>query len=142
MELFLTSNIENSIYRLYDSSNGMEMPKITQWIDRLSARLADNSTDDDAREDLRQICKAVIQKSKQWKNTPAPIYSWQRSAAATPSPFSDNVVARVVALAVELDSETMFLDLFDLYSKEAATSIFQSVGKAVLKFGLESLLPK
>jgi hypothetical protein len=65
-------------------------------------------------------------------------YSWQRSAA----PFSENVVARVVSLSVELDSETMFLGAFDLYSKEVATSTFQSVGVALLRFGLESLLPK
>lgn len=136
MEFLLTGS---SPYRLYSASKETEKPKVIQWIDRLSARLAGGSTDDAAREDLEQICKSVIRKLKQWKNTPPPVDSWRKSAAA---PFSDDVVARIVSLSVELDIETIFVAAFDFYSKEMAASAFQSVGVAVLRFGLESLLPK
>lgn len=135
MEYFLTANIKKNQYQFYGSPN----PKVVQWIDRLSARLADDSTDDTTRDDLAQICKTVIRKSKEWKNTPAPAHSWQPKAAA---PFSDDVVGRVITLSVKLDCETMFLDAFDLYSKEVATTTFHSVGVALLRFGLEPLLPK
>lgn len=138
MEFFITSGVEKKSYMSWIEPNETPTPRAMQWIERLTAELARDSNDDSAREDLYQICKMVIRQSKKWKNAPAPVRSWQR----TPVPFSEEVVAQVVTLSVELDDKKLFLDALDLYSIKVATETFQSVGIALLRWGLESLLPK
>jgi len=58
------------------------------------------------------------------------------------APFSDNAVARVVSLAVELNEEKMFLVAFDLWTKKVNLETFESVGMALVRYRLDSLLPR
>jgi hypothetical protein len=104
----------------------------------LTAELGKDEADEAIREDLRQICQTVIQKTQKFKTAPEPKHHWQ----IQPAPFSDEAIARVVALSVELNDEKLFLDAYDIYSKKVPIETFHSVGIALLRYGLESLLPK
>ena len=77
-------------------------------------------------------------KTQKFKLAPQPKYSWQTPIA----PFSDEAVARVVTLCLELEDEKLFLDAFELYSKGVALETSESIGKALLRYELQSLLPK
>jgi hypothetical protein len=138
MEFFLTSAKEKRTSRYSLQFQDKEKEKVIQWIDRLVAELAKHATGDAPRESLRQICQTVIRKTQKFKLAPQPKYSWQTPIA----PFSDEAVARVVTLCLELEDEKLFLDAFELYSKGVALETSESIGKALLRYELQSLLPK
>jgi hypothetical protein len=138
MEFFLSSAKERSTSRYSLQFQDKEKEKVIQWIDRLMAELAKNATDGALRENLRQICQTVIRKTQKFKVAPQPKYSWQTPTA----PFSDEAIARVVSLCVELGDQKLFLDAYELYSKRVALQTFESIGKALLRYELQSLLPK
>lgn len=138
IEFFLSSAKERRTYRSTLQFQDKEKEKVIQWIDRLTAELAENPTCDAPREALHQICQTVIQKTQKFKLAPQPKYSWQ-----TPiPPFSDEAIAQVVSLCVELDDQKLFVDAYELYSKRVALQTFESIGKALLRYDLQSLLPK
>ncbi len=138
MEFFLSSAQERRTYRSTLQFQDKEKEKVIQWIDRLTAELAKHATDEVLREDLRQLCQTVIRKTQKFKLAPQPRYSWQTPIA----PFSDEAVARVVTLCLELEDEKLFLDAFELYSKSVALETSESIGKALLRYELQPLLPK
>jgi hypothetical protein len=140
MEFFLSSARERSTsrYSLQFQDKEKEKEKVIQWIDRLTAELAKNATDGALRENLRQICQTVIRKTQKFKHAPQPKYPWQTPIA----PFSDEAIARVLSLCVELDDQKLFVDAYELYSKRVALQTFESIGKALLRYELQSLLPK
>lgn len=109
---------------------------VVEWIDRIQLELVANQNDESALDELRQICTMVIRQTKTWKLDPAPLDSWRRD----PAPFSDEVVARVVIAALELDSEALFLDAIDIYSGNGILSPYLAAGVALLRYRQESLL--
>ncbi len=123
MEFFLSSDKERrtsySSLRFRDE----EIEKVLQWIDRLTAKLEENATDHALREDLYQICEMVIRKTQKFKLAPQPKHSWQTPIA----PFSDEAIARVVSLCVELDDQRLFVDAYELYTKRVALQTFESI---------------
>jgi hypothetical protein len=138
MEFFLSSAKEKRTSQYSLQFREKEKEKVIQWIDRLTAALAKNVTDDAIREDMRQICQTVIRETQKFRLAPQPKYSWQTPIA----PFSDEAIARVVSLCVELGDQKLFLNAYELYSKRVAPETFESIGKALLRYELQSLLPK
>jgi hypothetical protein len=139
MEFFLSYAKEGRrSYLSFSTRDETDKEKVIQWIDRLTAKLGKDSADDVVREDLLQICQTVIRKTQKFKTAPEPKYRWHTK----PAPFSEEAIARVVTLSVELNDEKMFLDAYDIYSKKVAIETFDSVGVALLRYRLQSLLPK
>lgn len=135
-------------YSPWASQDEPKQEKVFRWIDRLTAELATNPTADAVREDLRQICEIVIERTRAYKIL-APHLDERKKAGdfsayrpTPPLPFSNEAIARVVALCVDLDEKRMFLESYEIYSKKVAIETFKSVGVALLRYELESLLPK
>lgn len=122
--------------------------KVIQLIDRLTAELSRDPTAVAVREDLRQICEIVIRRTRSYKKLIVKLDELQKAGKVPgyrptpPVPFSEEAIARVVALCVDLNEKEMFLEAYELYSKKLAMEIFESVGVALLRYGLESLLPR
>ena len=106
-------------------------PDVTGWIDRLSASLSDP----DCRGDVEEICKLVTNEMRSWKKNEA-------LGMKAPQPFNDADIARVVAAYVDLDNKDMFLESFEMCPYKVLPLTFRFVGAALLRYELESLLPK
>ncbi len=115
-----------------------EKPEVIRWIDRFSSKFFANPDDRAAREDLVQLCKLIIHRDKEWRNRQESEYSWRWKSR----PFSDQVLGLVVAVAVDLNDKSMFLEALSEYTKEAPASEFRQVGTGLLRFEQESLLPR
>jgi hypothetical protein len=107
-------------------------PDVSGWIDRLSAT---SLSDPDCRGDVEEICKLVTDEMRGWKKNEA-------LGMKTPPPFNDADIARVVAAYVDMDNKGMFLESFEMCPYKVLPSTFRSVGAALLRYELESLLPK
>jgi hypothetical protein len=138
IEFFLSpTGTKTNGYAYSCSEKASEKPKVIVWLDRLTEEFSSTSSNDTAREDLEQICKMVIRQTKAWKAFPPPAQSWQRK----PAPFSDEILMRVVTTTVNIDNNAMFLDAYHLCSGKVFPSMFRSVGTALLRYNLKSLLP-
>jgi hypothetical protein len=131
---FLTPSFPRSISNYWGiTEQGVRYePDVTGWIDRLSSA---SLTDPDCRGDVEEICKLVTDEMRSWKKNEA-------LGMKTPQPFNDADIARVVAAYVDLDNKDMFLESFEMCPFKVLPSTFRSVGAALLRYGLESLLPK
>jgi len=90
----------------------------------------------------------VTRRIKAWKSKPVPTCSWREK---TSPPFSNEVLARVVKLSVELDQKSLFIDAYQTFAhrnphnsvpENSPPETFQSAGMAFLRYDLEYLLPK
>jgi hypothetical protein len=139
MELFFPINKDERLrytYRRLGSDEDGQADILT-WIERFSSRLSENAGDAEAAENLSQICKLVLTRSRLHKFNP-PASLWARE---TP-PFPDEVLARVLRVSVDLSDKVSFMGLFEMCPEEADLVTFRAVGMALLRFDLESLLPK
>jgi hypothetical protein len=109
-------------------------PDVTGWVDRLSASF-NQSGDSGDRQDLEEICKLVTDFMRDWKLKEA-------RGGKTPQPFSSADIARVSVACVDLDNKDLFLEAFEMCSYKMPPLAFKSVGAALLRYGLDSLLPK
>ncbi|KAE9375131.1 hypothetical protein N431DRAFT_555630 [Stipitochalara longipes BDJ] len=109
-------------------------PDVTGWIDRLSTSF-NQSGDSGDRQDLEQICKLVTNAMQNWKKKEA-------QGIKLSQPYSSADIARVVAAFVDLDNKDLFLETFEMCPYKVPASTFKSVGAALLRYGLNSLLPK
>lgn len=113
-------------------------PDVTGWIDRLSGSYLNQSGDSDDRKDLVEICTLVLDSIRGWKRKEAHGVPEKQN----PPPFSSADIARVVAACVDLDNKDLFLEAFELCPYKVPASTFKSVGAALLRYQLQSLLPK
>lgn len=131
---FLTPSFPRTISNYWGMTKNKGVrykPDVTGWIDRLSASLSDP----DCRGDVEEICKLVTHEMRNWKKKEA-------LGMKNPQPFNDADIARVVAAYVDLDNKDMFLESFEMCPYKVLPSTFRSVGAALLRYELESLLPK
>ncbi len=113
-------------------------PNILTWIKRFSANLDANARDKESAESLSQICELVVARTLAYNRRPTPTQSYIREDP----PFSDEVLSWVLKACVDLNDKDMFVDAFDVCPYKAEPSTFRAVGRAFLRYGLESLLPK
>lgn len=123
-------------YRHYEKVP--EEPRVIAWLDSLTEELCRNPSSITVREDLVQICDMVIRQTYVWKARPPPIQQWQLTG---PAPFSDEVLTRIVTTTVVLDSKKMFVDAYYHCSGKRSLPMFRSVGTALVRYDLQSLLP-
>jgi len=115
-----------------------------QWhdLERILVRLLKenlNSPSDAAtRDELSQICWAIIRRMLAWKVLP-PTHEHQEDTLA---PFDEFMIYCVVKAAVKLDDIAMFLDAYPLCSGEVHSSMFYAVGRALVRWNLHSVLEK
>ena len=102
-------------------------PDVSGWIDRLSGD----------RQDLAEICKLVTDAMRVWKRQD-PGGNIHRA----PQPYSAVDIASVMAACVDLDNKNLFIETFEMCPYDVPASPFKSVGSGLLRYGLESLLPK
>jgi len=152
VEFFLGPNaVKKSLYS-WDSDPQTVTPKVMEWVDRLSRELSNSPSDHTIQQDLENICKLVIRKLKAWKSDPPSRYSY--GVSRTP-PFSDEVLTRIIALSVELDKISHFMNGYEIWSARSLATfsvesscghssllMFRSIGTALLRYNLESLLPR
>ena len=152
VEFFLDPNAVKKSRYSWHSNTQTETPKVIEWVDRLSRELSDSPSDQNIQEDLENICKLVIHKLKSWNPDPPSGYSYGVSRIP---PFSDEVLARIIALSVELDKKSLFLEAYEIWSARSLATIstesssgnlyplmLRSIGIALLRYDLESLLPR
>jgi hypothetical protein len=85
-----------------------------------------------------EICTLVLDTIRRWKRKVA----HGVPEIQNPPPYSNADIARVVAACVDLDNKDLFLEAFELCPYKIPTSTFKSVGAALLRYQLQSLLPK
>ncbi|TAQ83888.1 hypothetical protein B7494_g7785 [Chlorociboria aeruginascens] len=113
------------------NSKTFDQRKIGSWLDRLKADYISNNSfgfNGTPKQDISQICDAMVRKTLecQMKNTE--------------HPFSQDIVAKVIATAIDLEEKDMFLDTFQMCSKSVSSSVFRCAGIAMLRWDLRSLL--
>ena len=140
MEFLLSPNANRDLsdYNPWSPDNKRESPDVLDWINRLTKELSLNPGDERVQDELEQICKMVIRRTKAYLTRPIPTKSWQTISA----PFSDQVVTRIITTTIELNNKTLFVDAYDSCSLKTDLPIFRLVGCAILRYDLESLLPK
>lgn len=115
-------------------------PDIEKWIFRLHEQLStaprDSNASISAREDLEQLCELVLRRMKVWKTLHASPHSWP----ARPAPFSDEVVAGVLAESIFLNKKELFLKAYDICLENATLPTFRGVGTALLRCNVEESL--
>lgn len=108
------------------------IPDVTGWIDRLTAKILTVSGGPEDLKDLEMICQDVLCRLKGWKTV----------TPNDPPPHPDVDLARVISACVELDKKEMFLTGFTLCPAKVPSSMFKSVGIALVRWDLESVLPQ
>lgn len=89
-----------------------------------------NPDDHAAQDDLNQVIRLVIRKHK------------RKHGMSVIGRFSDDFIAHVITTCLDIDNKTLFLDSVDVCSDWAFSLASQLVGAALLRYDLESSLPK
>ena len=108
------------------------VPDVTGWINRLSAKLLTESGGPDDRNDIEAICQGVLRRFQEWRT----------KSPNDPKPHPDTDLARVISACVEHDKRDMFLEGFGMCPPKVSSSMFRSVGIALVRWQLEELLPQ
>ena len=82
-----------------------------------------------------EICKLVTDAMRDWKLQ-------ETRGGNSPQPFNGADIARVMAAFVDLDNKDLFLETFAMCPYKVPSCTFKAVASALLRYGLESLLPK
>jgi hypothetical protein len=137
MEFFFSQKSDK--HRLYYShSSDSKKSQVTTWIDRLSGELLQPSKSEAAQESLKQICEMVTSRMQTFISGPTPAHSFERKYP----PFSDEDIFRVIKTCVDVDMKDLFLAAYEICPEKLTPFMFQSVGLALLRYDLESLLDK
>jgi len=112
--------------------------KAMELLDNMTTELSSNPDSESTKTELSHICDTVTRQMTGWKARSYSRVSYTLSYA----PFSDEVVARVIAITLELDKKEKFLAAYDVCSKKMPLGVFRSIGIALVRYDLESLLPK
>lgn len=98
----------------------------------MSAKLLTESGGPDDRNDIEAICQGVLRRLQEWRT----------KNPDDPKPHTDTDLARVISACVELDKRDMFLEGFGICPAKVSSSMFRSVGMALVRWHLEELLPQ
>lgn len=137
IEYFLTPTfprIERNYWGGTDAKGPTYAPDVKGWVDRLLASFNQSGNPSD-RQDLEEICKLVTTSMQNWRKKESQGINEQQ-------PFSGTDISSVVAASVALDNKDVFLETFELCPYKIPSSIFISIGTALLRYGMLSLLPK
>lgn len=126
-------------YTYWNTPKPEYKPQVATWIEILSADLPENSQVPacHSREFLEHICIAVMQRMASWRSL-----SQKSNSSDQQSPFSDDEICLVMNIMID------FLKRGDLIPQaldgipDKNTLALQSIGSALLRYDLRSLLPK
>jgi hypothetical protein len=107
-------------------------------LEELISVFSNDLNDAEIRDELEQMCKMVIRRTKIWKNLSPSRYSH----ISISQPFSDTVLKRVVDTAMLLGDKEIFTGAYEICATQPSLSIHQSVGIALVRYDLKALLPK
>ncbi|KAH7400217.1 hypothetical protein BKA64DRAFT_744854 [Cadophora sp. MPI-SDFR-AT-0126] len=121
---------------------GIRKPtEITSLFEEFSSDLARNPDDVDILIGLQQICELVNRRSQDSIASGAPYLRAERVTRYNPY-FSEEFRIRILSTCVDIGSKEMFLEAYDLGPETLPPSAFRSIGEAIARFNLYSLLPK
>lgn len=114
--------------------------KVVHWLNKVSKELCRDPNDTSALEDFKQICTMVVRHMKACNAPPpGPGPLWRNQKEVT---YSDDVMIQIIETAIAIDCKNLFVDVLEVFLGKFTLSLFESVGAALLQYGLESLLLK
>ncbi|RDL31044.1 uncharacterized protein BP5553_09833 [Venustampulla echinocandica] len=141
IDFFLNpSSPRTSRYKyIYDERLREYATRILQWFEQLTNHMSDNPRDMGVRQDLESVCRMVILESGKLRIEAVsnPTVAWGRK----PNGFSDEVLACATNTSIALDNMSLFCETFRFWPQEPSSSMLRGVGKALVRYNLESLLP-
>jgi hypothetical protein len=148
MEFFLkdisSSRPEPWGYR--EKSPSSKDSNVMGWIDHLSKGTSPECSDPDTRDDLTQVCRMVINESRDWqvrRKSTANQGSWMSLARGLKPPYSSEVVARAIVISLGVD-DGLFEEAIEVSSDEALalTSSSYEIAESLLRRNQEALFDK
>jgi hypothetical protein len=107
-------------------------------LERLCKAFSMNTTDMATRNELHQMCRAIIRRMLAWKVSPLVKESQQEVLP----PFEEDVLETIIKTSLGLDDKLLFLDAYPLCSGHVYSTMFIRVGAALIRWNLHSVLPK
>ncbi|KAH7327403.1 hypothetical protein BKA65DRAFT_597937 [Rhexocercosporidium sp. MPI-PUGE-AT-0058] len=141
IEFFISPYLDTASESYQFSDRGSRKPgNVASLIQELSDDLSRSPGDAKILNGLEQICTLVIRRSLELKASEDP----NRNTDNTPF-FSEQIRIRILSTCVDINSKELFLEAYDLCPDElplASFPAFRTIGVAVLRFKLHSILSK